>query len=123
VTIHESILPLGAIVCAAVGRFPGLSPEEMLSEITRHSRFMAEEFRVLATARPLNVSDLHQRIRKMLEDAERFTGEIGSNDVGVVFLDGGKPVQPDLGALSKYERRSGARGGVWPSSTEIACDV
>jgi hypothetical protein len=31
VTIHESILPLGAVICAAVGRFPGLSPEEMLT--------------------------------------------------------------------------------------------
>ena len=38
VTIHESILPLGAVICAAVGRFPGLSPKEMLAEITRHSR-------------------------------------------------------------------------------------
>jgi hypothetical protein len=27
VTIHESVLPLGAVVCAAVGRFPGQSPE------------------------------------------------------------------------------------------------
>jgi hypothetical protein len=49
VTIHENILPLGAVICAAVGRFPGQSPEEMLSDITRHSRFTAEEFRVLAT--------------------------------------------------------------------------
>ncbi|MGA2576436.1 MAG: hypothetical protein ABSH24_10475 [Bryobacteraceae bacterium] len=48
-TIHANILPLGAVICAAVGRFPGQSPEEMLSDITRHSRFTAEEFRVLAT--------------------------------------------------------------------------
>jgi hypothetical protein len=40
VTIHESVLPLGAVVCAAVGRFPGQSPEEMLSDIRRHSRFI-----------------------------------------------------------------------------------
>jgi hypothetical protein len=61
VTIHESILPLGAVICAAVGRFPGLSPEEMLAEITRHSRFTAEEFRVLATERPLDIADPGQR--------------------------------------------------------------
>jgi hypothetical protein len=42
VTIHENILPLGAVVCAAVGRFPGQSPEEMLADITRHSRFTAD---------------------------------------------------------------------------------
>jgi hypothetical protein len=120
VTIHESILPLGPVICAAVGRFPGLSPEEMLAEITRHSRFTAEEFRVLATERPLDVSDVHRSIRGMIEDAERFIGEIPSDDVGFVFLDGDKPVQPDMGTLNKYQRRGGARRGIWPSSTGIS---
>jgi hypothetical protein len=120
VTIHESILPLGAVICAAVGRFPGLSPEEMLAEITRHSRFTAEEFRVLATERPLNVSDVHRRIRGMIEDAERFIGGIPSDDVGLVFLDGDKAVQPDLDTLARYQRRAGARRGIWPSSSGIS---
>lgn len=119
VTIHQTILPLGAVICAAVGRFPGLSPEEMLAEITRHSRFTAEEFRVLATERPLDVADVHRRIRSMIEHAERFIGEIPSDDVGFVFLDGDKPVQPARGALARYQRRSGARRGLWPSSSGI----
>jgi hypothetical protein len=120
VTIHESILPLGAVICAAVGRFPGLSPEEMLAEITRHSRFTAEEFRVLATEVPLDVADVHRRIRAMIENAENFIGEIPSNDVGLVFLEGDKPVQPDLRTLTKYQRRASARRGIWPSSTGIS---
>ena len=120
VTIHETILPLGAVISAAVGRFPGQSPEEMLSDITRHSRFTAEEFRVLATDRPIDVSDLHRRIRRMIEGAEQFINRIPSDAVGVVFLDGGKPVQPDLEALAKYQRRAGTLGGVWPSSREIS---
>jgi hypothetical protein len=119
VTIHESILPLGAVICAAVGRFPGLSPEEMLAEITRHSRFTAEEFRVLATEHPLDIPDLHRRIRNMIEEAEQYISRISSGDVGFVFLDGEKPVQPAPGSYDKYNRRSGARGGVWPSSSEI----
>jgi hypothetical protein len=120
VTIHEGILPLGAVVCAAVGRFPGQSPEEMLSEITRHSRFTAEEFRVLATERPIDVPELHRRIRTMIEDAQVFISRIPSDAVGFVFLDAGKPVQPDVEALASYERHSGASGGVWPSSPEIS---
>lgn len=120
VTIHETILPLGAAICAAAGRFPGQSPEEMLADITRHSRFTAEEFRVLATARPIDVSGLHRRIRGMLEDAERFIGRIPSDAVGVVFLERGKAVQPDPDALEKYQRHTGAPGGVWPSSPEIS---
>jgi hypothetical protein len=120
ITIHESILPLGAVVCAAVGRFPGLSPEEMLSEIIRHSRFTAEEFRSLATEGPLDPVDLHRRTRSMIEDAEAFLGRIPSDEVGVVFLDGDRAVQPEVRELGRYVRRTGSRGGIWPSSAEIS---
>jgi hypothetical protein len=120
VTIHEGILPLGAVVCAAVGRFPGQSPEELLSEIARHSRFTAEEFRVLATERPIDVPNLHRRIRAMIEDAQFFIGRIPSEAVGFVFLESGRAVQPNLEALDSYQRHAGASGGVWPSSPEIS---
>lgn len=120
VTIHENILPLGAVISAAVGRFPGQSPEEMLADITRHSRFTAEEFRVLATEWPLDVPGLHRRIRTMIEDAERFISRIPSDAVGFVFLAGEKPVQPDVEGLGTYQRHAGAVGGVWPSSPQIS---
>jgi hypothetical protein len=120
VTIHNNTLPLGAVVCAAVGRFPGQSPEEMLSDIARHSRFDAEEFRVLATEHPLDVHGLHRQIRSIIEDAERFIGQIPSDAVGYVFLESGKPVQPDLAMLNRYQRHAGAAGGVWPSSQTIS---
>lgn len=119
VTIHETILPLGAVICAAVGRFPGLSPEEMLAEITRHSRFTAEEFRVLATERPVDVPDLQRRIGSMLEDARGFIRRTPSDEVGFVFLDGDRPVQPGPGEYGSYRRRSGSRGGLWPTSSRI----
>lgn len=120
VTIHENILPLGAVVAAAVGKFPGTTPEEMLAEITRHSRFTAEEFQALATEQPIDVRGLHRRIRGMIEDAERFIARLPSDAVGIVFVEGEKPVQPDLSALDKYRRNPGAPGGLWPSSPEIA---
>ncbi len=120
VTIHETILPLGAVICAAVGRFPGQSPEEMLSDITRHSRFTAEEFAVLATAEPLDFSQLHRRIRGMIDDAESFIRMIPSDAVGLVFLARGKPVQPDLESLATYQRHAASSGGIWPSSPEIS---
>ena len=97
-----------------------MSPEGMLGEIIRHSRFTAEEFRVLATESPIDVGDLHRRIRNMIEDAERFIDRVASDDVGFVFMDGDRPVQPDPASLARYQRRPGARGGIWPSSTEIS---
>jgi hypothetical protein len=120
VTIHENILPLGAVLCAAVGKFPGVTPEEMLAEITRHSRFTAEEFQALATEQPIDVPGLHRRIRGMIEDAERFIARLPSDAVGVIFMDGEKPVQPDVNALDKYQRNPGAPRGFWPSSPEIS---
>jgi hypothetical protein len=120
VTIHETILPLGAVVCAAVGKFPGPTPEGMLAEITRHSRFTAEEFEALATTEPVDVPGLHRRIRSMMEDAESFIAKLPSDAVGVIFMDGDKAVQPDVDALDKYQRNPGAPGGVWPSSPEIS---
>lgn len=120
VTIHETILPLGAVICAAVGRFPAQTPEEMLADITRHSRFTAEEFRVLAAQGPIDVTGLHRRIRAMLEDAGRCISRIPTEAVGVVFLEKGKAVQPDLAALDRYQRHIGAPGGVWPSSPDIS---
>ena len=62
---------------------------------------------------------LHRRIRAMIEDAETFIARLPSDAVGVIFLDGDKPVQPDPGALDRYQRKPGAPPGLWPSSPEI----
>jgi len=55
----------------------------------------------------------------MIEDAERFISAIPSDNVGFVFLEGDKPVQPDKDEFGKYQWRSGARRGLWPSSSGI----
>ena len=115
VTIHETVLPLGAVVAAACGKFIGTTPEEMLAEITRHSRFTAEEFQVLATGQPIDVRGLHRRIRSRIEDAENFIAGLPSDAVGVIFMDGAKPVRPDVNALEAYQRNHGAPGGLRPS--------
>jgi len=120
VTLHETVQPLGAVVAAAVGKFIGTTPEEMLAEITRHSRFTREEFQVLATEQPIDVRSLHRRIRSMIEDAESFIAKLPSDAVGVIFMDGEEPVQPDVNALGKYRRNPGATRGLWPSSPEIS---
>jgi hypothetical protein len=100
------------VVAAAVGKVPGITPEELLAEITRHSRFTAEEFQALATDRPIDVPGLHRRIRRMIEDAEGFIARLPSDAVGAVFLDGRNPVQPDVTALDKNQRDPGAPRGL-----------
>lgn len=55
----------------------------------------------------------------MIEDAESFLVKLPSDAVGVAFLDGDEPVQPDVNALDRYHRNPGAPAGVWPTSPEI----
>ena len=119
VTIHERILPLGAVITAAVGRFPGMTPEEMLAEIRRHGTFTTDEFETLATDKPLDPREIQKRIKAMLADAEAFIARLPSDAVGVLFLEGDSPVQPDPETLDIYRRHAGARRGHWPSSSEI----
>jgi hypothetical protein len=117
--IHETILPLGAVVNAAVGRFPGTTPEQMLAEIIRNSRFTSEEFLSLATERPIDPVDLHKRIRAMIADADTFLADLPSDDIGFVFIEDGRVVQPDINNLKQYIRHRAAPRGSWPSSSEI----
>jgi hypothetical protein len=38
---------------------------------------------------------------------------------GLLFLEDGKPVQPEPEKLADYVEHSGRRGAYWPSSAEI----
>jgi hypothetical protein len=55
----------------------------------------------------------------MIAEAETYIQRIPSNAVGSLFLEEGRPVQPDPDHLERYERRNGAISGIWPSSPEI----
>jgi len=56
----------------------------------------------------------------MIEDAENFIAKLPSDAVGVIIMDGEKPVQPDVNALDKYRRNPGAPASFRPSSLDIA---
>jgi len=99
---------------------PGVTPEEMLAEIIRHSRFTIEEFQALATEQPIDVPGLHRRIRGMIEDVESFIARLPSDAVGVIFMEGERAVQPDVNALDKYQRNPGAPSCFWLTSPEIS---
>lgn len=119
-TIHKKIIPLGAVISAAAGRFPGVTPEEMLQEIRRHSTFTAAEFQSLAVQSPLDPRKLHKQIKEMLADAEQFIAKLPSDAIGFLFLENGKPIQPDPLNFSLCQLHTGSRRGHWPSSPEIS---
>ena len=119
VTIHETVLPLGAAIWAAVEKSPGFTPEGLIAEIRRNANYPAEEWRSLASSEPLDPKDLMRRLRKALDDAEAFVCRMPTDKLGILFLENGVPVQPDPEHLEDYQPHAGQRQGHWPSSPEI----
>ncbi len=120
VTIHERVLPLGAVVWATTDKAPGLTPEGIIDEIRRNSRYTEEDFRRVLSDPPVNAADVSTRLRAALKEAEAFVVQMPTSKAGLLFLKDGKVVQPDPTRLDDYETHAGQRRGHWPSSYEIS---
>ena len=120
VTVHEAILPLGAIVWAAVEKSPGFTPEGLIAEIRRNSNYPAIEWREIANNEPLDPKNVTQRLRIALDEAEAFVAGMPTEKAGLLFLEQGRVVQPDPARLGDYQTHAGQRRGQWPTSTEIS---
>jgi len=118
-TIHDRILPLGAVIVAAVEKAPGFTPEGLINEIRRQSRYTEADFRRLASDPPVNAGATMTRLRQLLEEAEAFAVRMPTDQIGRLFLKDGSVVQPDPDRLQDYATHAGARRGQWPSSPEI----
>jgi hypothetical protein len=119
VTVHEKILPLGAVIWAAVEKSPGFTPEGLIAEIRRNSHYPAAEWRALVTSEPLDPNATLARLRTALDAAEAFLTRMPTGKMGLLFLKEGRVVQPDPGRLEDYQSHAGQRRGQWPASSQI----
>lgn len=117
--IHERHLPLGAVVWAAVAKDPGYSPESLIAEIRRNSRYRADDYADLDLVEPVDAAEISQRLRRILEDAEAFLRVMPVGKEGLLYLRDGNPVQPEPQNLVNYVEHAGRRRGYWPSSPDI----
>jgi hypothetical protein len=120
VTIHDRILPLGAVIWAAVEKSPGFTPEGLIAEIRRNAHHPAAEWRALVTTEPLDPGAVTTQLRAALDDAEAFVARMPTDKVGLLFLKVGVVVQPDPNGLDGYHTHAGQRRGQWPTSAEIS---
>lgn len=120
VTLHERFLPLGAVVWAAVEVAPGFTPEGLIAEIRRNSRYPAIAFQEVEATTPIDADDIVTRLRSALAAAEDFVARMPSDKAGRLFLEDGLPVQPDPSRISDYVEHTATRRGHWPSSPEIS---
>jgi hypothetical protein len=118
--IHEHHLPLGAVIWAAVEKAPGFTPEGLINEIRRNARYRADDYAALDMAEPIDAGKVAQRLRAVLEEAEAFARAMPAGKEGLLFLQDGKPVQPDPERLDSYVEHAGQLRGHWPSSSEIS---
>jgi len=94
VMIHATILPLGAVIWAAVAKSPGFTPEGLIAEIRRNAHYPIAEWRAVLTEEPLDPQDISARLRAALDEAEAFVARMPTDKMGLLFLQYGKVVQP-----------------------------
>jgi hypothetical protein len=119
VTIHDEILPLGAVIWAAVEKAPGFTPEGLINEIRRNARYTAADFLRIASTPPVDAGVVMRRLHEALIEAEAFVARMPTDKIGLLFFKDGKIVQPDPEHLEAYTTHAGKRQGHWPSSSEI----
>ena len=120
VTIHETVLPLGAVIWAAVEKSPGFNPEGLIEEIRRNAHYPAADWRALQASEPFDPKYISARLRQALDEAEAFVTRMPTEKLGLLFLKDGEVVQPDPDRLESYETHAGQRRGHWPTNPEIA---
>ncbi len=120
-TIHDHVLPLGAVIWATVEKAPGYTPEGLIAEIRRNAmRHREEDLRAVPSNEVLDPKILHSRLRAVLDEAEAFVLRMPTEKAGLLFLKDGEVVQPDPDHLDDYATHSGKRRGHWPTSSEIS---
>lgn len=119
VKIHHDILPLGAVIWAAVEKALGFTPEGLINEIRRLAHYTASDFDRVDSDPPVDPVAIMTELKSALDDAEGFVMRMPTDKIGLLFLEEGKVVQPDPARLGEYTTHAGARRGHWPSSPEI----
>lgn len=122
--ILDTILPLGPLVWAAVGKDPGFSPDSLLEQLKRSGRFRPEDIARLHLARPFDLQRAKQRWLAAIAEAQEFVAERPADEVGCLYyaLDRGRFEAPasersleDQGLVVHF----GRPGGVLPVPSDL----
>ena len=109
-------LHLGALAWAACGKDPGFTPGFLLEQAGRHACCSQADLDRLRLRQPLDLRSLKRKWLKALEEARELVDALPPGEVGMLYLDGERPVTPDprsdrFGELARHE---GSIRGAWP---------
>ena len=82
---HENILPLGALIWAAVAKDPGFTPASLLEQLKRRGRYQPEEIDRLVLAAPLDLVKTKADWRAALADAAEFIRARPHEEAGCLY--------------------------------------
>ena len=119
---HKRILPLGALIWAAAGKDPGLSPHAILELLKRRGRPRQSELDRLHLAHPINAAEAKDRWLRALAEAETFVSSRPADELGCLYFrrDSGSFTAPEAGGSLEdhgLELHFGRPGGVLPLVT------
>jgi hypothetical protein len=74
--IDDRILPLGAVVWAAVGKSLGFTPEGLINEVRRLARYIEADFRRVASDPPVDPAATITCMLEVLDEADAFVARM-----------------------------------------------
>lgn len=94
--LHRRHLHLGALVWAAAGKDPGLTPEFILDWALRGNRFYPEDLAEVRLEQPIDLVQTKQEWFEAVEQARDLVARLPAQELGCFYLDAnGHPVCPD----------------------------
>jgi hypothetical protein len=115
--LHRHYLPLGVLVWAACGKDEGFTPDLMLDEISKNSRFRQREIDEIMIHQPISVQEMKTQLISAIENARSLVARLPSHQIGALFLDlNGTPITPE-DDLPDVRVHHGCVGGTWPTAT------
>lgn len=119
--LHEQHLHLAALVWAAAGKDPGLTPEFILDWALRGNQFRPEDLADVRLEKPFDFVEMKQRWIGIVHESRVLVDRLPAAELGCLYLDAtGKPVCPDptSSAFEKLTRHYGSVKGAWPRIVE-----
>lgn len=119
--LHAHHLHLGALVWAAAGKDPGLTPELILDWIKRGTFYTPDQIQKVNPIEPVDLVQLKRRWLQAIAEAESLVAKLPLKELGCLYLDArGKPVCPDPAApeFAALTRHYGSVKGAWPRIVE-----
>lgn len=95
------------------------TPEGLIAEFHRNSHYPAAEWRAITSAEPIDPNVVTHKLRAALDDAAAFVSRMPTGELGLLFIEADKVVQPDPDRLDSYQTHAGQLRGHWPTSAEI----